>query len=279
MTSPIGERLAELPSGERLRFSLGTAPAGELLLAAHTGRFTGCLQLLPGRIDPRISMQRRRELPPGTELLFFREGSCVGYEELGPEGTEAVRRHLSDAGRLDASETAAFARVRSVRQLALELGGRGLVDRAVLDGAVRGRALERLFLRGGDTESTVGVDPGLEALLEFHPVYVDVRPAIAFALVSHARAADKRAQLARAAGRRARLVAPYDERRNAYGLPEAILEAVRALGGDGVSFGAAPALGGLSEGDLAGLLYFLDRVGLLELSDAQPSAAAIRSSA
>ena len=65
-------------------------------------------------------------------------------------------------------------------------------------------------------------------------------------------------------GRMVRILTPYDERRNSYGLPPPVVAALRSLE-RGFRMVGTVALPGLSSEETAGLLLLLDRMALLRV--------------
>lgn len=268
----LAERLSAMASGETLRFPLAALPLSELLLTLQSERFTGGIALRAGGHTPAPHFSStsggRASLVSGTDLLFVREGGLVGLETVGRAGVRGLAEVLLALRLLDRAEVEAFAGGASHGlELGRQLSERGLISGRDLDRAVAEHGRRRLFARASDDRSMVDIRAGMDALAHFHPVYIDLRPAVAFGLVVHGRPVDKRAQMMRATQRYTRLVAPYDTHRNAYGLPPPVLEALEALG-RGVMFGDPPRFRSLSWSDTAGVLLLLDRIGLLEVHDA-----------
>ncbi|MEL6188934.1 MAG: hypothetical protein AAFU79_30305, partial [Myxococcota bacterium] len=223
-----------------MRFPLAVCPLAELLIVLQAERFTGCIGLRPGGQTPPPEFSRtkrgRAGLARGSDLVFFREGGAVGLERVGPSGATQLAQILFEHGAFDRAEMDAFAEgLPDALALARELESRRLVKRSELDRAVAEHARRRLFARAGDASAMVDLQCGIDALAHFYPVHIDLRPAIAFGLVVHGHAADKRAQMTRVRGRFARLVAPYHAERNAHALPPPVLRALKRLA-EGVLF-------------------------------------------
>jgi hypothetical protein len=140
-----------------------------------------------------------------------------------------------------------------------------LLDEATLQRACAEQARRRLFSLYDRLGAIVLLREGIHRLARFHATYVDVRPAIAYGCVVKAAPWRKREMSEKAANRRARLIAPYDESRNAWGLPPPALIAVRKLSNETVELEQKPCLPGLTQDTTAGLLLLLDRMSLLSL--------------
>ncbi len=263
MSGRLAESLLHLAPGEVLRFPLGVWPLAEVLSTAHAGRLTGRLRI--GRTEP--------------DLLFAREGAIVGIERPGRAAARGLGSELRSDGHLTAAEAEAFAEgAHGLSDFARRLLSRRLLSAEDLDRAVASHAHRRLFARAAEPDTRVEIEAGLDALAGFHPVHIDVRPVIGFGLILHGSLPAKQAIMRRATGRRARLIAPYDHRRNAHGLPPPLLEVLAPLH-FGIELGDPPRLGRFGWTETAGLLLFLDHIGLLELeplsrSPAGPSASA-----
>jgi hypothetical protein len=121
------------------------------------------------------------------------------------------------------------------------------------------------------------VRQGLDKLAHFHPTHVDLRPAIAYGIVVRADPARKAEIAQSAAFKRVRLVAPYDEKRNSYGLPPPVLVAMRSLSKEPVVFDSVPSLPGLSPDTTAGLLLLLQRMSLVAVEDSSAKTASTSS--
>lgn len=207
--------------------------------------------------------ERLRALPPGGELRFnlrdcpldevlltVHESRFTGAVDLGAL-PEVDRLYLSDGAVVGV----------------VGVGGPAMQADPPADPA--GAARRRLLQLYERPESPVWVREGLDRLAGFQPTWVDVRPVIAFGLVVKAAPVRKQAILADTFGKRVRLVAPYDERRNGYGLPPPVLHAMRLLAADGVVFDGATRLPGLDASTTAGLLLLLHRMSLLRLEDVE----------
>ncbi len=239
-----------LPAGKKT-FDLADIPFDEVLLSLHEGRFTGVL-----------------EVGKGAELdrIFLSEGSVVG---LRPRPS-VDRRLLVEAFsslKLASAEAVAAAMDEAKDGLALgrQLVEAGLVEADHLDKAVEEQARRRLFALYEVEREDVRVKEGLDHLKNFHAVGVDVRPVISFGMVVRSSIDRKREMIDKVRGKTVRLVAPYDEQRNGYGLPPPVLLALRDLA-EGVTFNGEIALPTLKPSETAGVLLLLDRMSLLKVS-------------
>ncbi len=249
----LGRLLAALEAlapEDELGFSFGELPFDELLLTLHRRRFTGVVEL---------------GTPPEVDRLFLREGAMVGLlarpsVELQQLGNVIVQLKILSREMLGATldEDPSAGGV----ELAQRLVESALVAREDMDRALEEHGRRRLFSLYDLGPEPVLVREGFDRLAHFHPIAVDVRPAIAFGMVARSSPQRRREALRRLASRRVRMQTPYDERRNTYGFPPPILAALRDLA-RGVTFGLEPSLPGLAEG--AGLLLFLERMSLLQL--------------
>ena len=70
----------------------------------------------------------------------------------------------------------------------------------------------------------------------------------------------------RLAGKRIRMIAPYDEERNAYWLPPRVMGSIRSLS-DWLELGDTPMLPRLDDVTSLGVLLLFERVALLEVSE------------
>ncbi|MEO1338672.1 MAG: hypothetical protein AAFV29_23715, partial [Myxococcota bacterium] len=202
-----------------------------------------------------------------ADRICLREGAFVGM---------AVRRSADAVGLQDAllsfrivSEDALAALsddgTQDARLLAKVLVERRFVSEADLHRAVEAHVRRRLFALYdlGATEP-VRVRQGLMHLASFWPVAMDIRPFVAFGMVVRSSAGRRAAIMAEVRGRTVRIVAPYDARRNGYGLPPPVVGAMKALE-SGVYMDDAVTLPGLSADETAGLLLLLHRMSLLQL--------------
>ncbi len=237
------------PRGE-LKFTLADIPFDELLLHLHTARFTGLVEVGAG--DDR-------------DRVFLREGSVVGLRPPAAsdrsslrEGLLALKLMAPDA--IDAVTDGA----RDGLQMGEKLVESGRVTADELDRAVEEQARRRLFSVYDRAEAPVRLAEGLDRLAHFHAVYVDVRPAIAFGMVVRSGPGRKQAMLQKVRNKSVRLVAPYDETRNGYGLPPPVLLALRELA-EGVTMNGDIGLPGLSSSETAGVLLLFDRMSLLKI--------------
>jgi hypothetical protein len=142
-----------------------------------------------------------------------------------------------------------------------------LIEPDTLARACAEQARRRLFHLYEHVEAPVLIREGIKRLAHFYPTFVDLRPAIAYGMVVRSAPARKQAMAERARRHRARLIAPYDEGRNSYGLPPPVLMAIRTLSAESVLFDDQPTLPGLTPETTAGLLLLLHRVSLLSLED------------
>jgi hypothetical protein len=243
--------LSSLPPGGQTRFSLLDVPFDEVLLSLHVGRFTGVVEVGTG---------------PEVDRVFLREGAVVGLRAR-PSVDRALLLDSLQALKLASPEAAAAAMDDAPDGLALgqHLIDAGLVSANDLDRAAEEAARRRLFAIYDDDTQPVRVAQGMERLAHFHPVFVDVRPAIAFGMVVRAGDDRKIAMVEKVRGRTVQLVAPYDESRNGYGLPPPVLLALRDLSRGVTLNGGDVLLPGLSASETAGVLLLLDRMSLLKL--------------
>lgn len=255
MQSPsLPRALGALAPDGALDFSLSDMPLDELLFALHTGRFTGAV---------RVSLDET------TDRIYFREGAAVGMVPAAAHDVQPYA-HLLVQMKLLSEETltAVWSDAEPEDGVALE---RALLDNELLDAETMRRAAEeharrRLFALYDSPDAEVRVRAGLRSLAHFSPIYLDVRPAIAFGMVVRS-SADRKATIAdRVRGRFVRLLAPYDERRNSYGLPPPVLQALRDLG-SGVNLQQEVQLQGISASDTAGLLLLFDCMSLLKIEE------------
>lgn len=248
----LQEALDAVPPGGALTTTLADHPLDELLFTLHTRRFTGAMRVG----DP-------------MDRVFLREGVVVGLKPPPAADVEGLGATLVQLKLLSREALAA------VREDCDPADGVALA-RAVLDAALLSpdavtRATEeharrRLFgLYESPSETEVELRAGLESMAHFNPIYLDVRPAIAFGMVVRADPERKRALAERVRGRRVGLLAPYDERRNSYGLPPPVLMALRDLA-KGVRMQPDGALPGLSQSETAGVLLLFERMSLLTVS-------------
>lgn len=250
----LQEALEALPVGGALELTLADVPLDELLFTLHTQRFTGAM-----RIQASASPDR----------VYFREGSVVGVVPP-PENDVAALANLLVQMKLLSEEAlgAVWDDGEPPDGVALT---RVLLDSGLLGPDAVGRAVEeharrRLFALYDAPAAGVELRAGLESLAHFVPVYLDVRPAIAFGTVVRADA-DRKAEMARRVrGRTVRLLAPYDERRNSYGLPPPVLIALRDLA-VGVRLSREVKLPGLSAAETAGVLVLFERMSLLDVRE------------
>ncbi len=253
MQSPsLPRALGALAADGALDFSLRDMPLDELLFTLHTGRFTGAVRISVGAT---------------TDRIYFREGMAVGMvpdtaHDVQPYGRLLVQLKLLSEETL----TAVWSEARPEDGVALE---RVLLDNDLLDEETVRRAAEeharrRLFALYDSPDADVRVRAGLRSLAHFSPIHLDVRPAIAFGMVVRS-SSDRKAEIAdRVRGRFVRLLAPYDERRNSYGLPPPVLQGLRDLG-NGLRLQQEVRLQGISASDTAGVLLLFDCMSLLNI--------------
>lgn len=130
------------------------------------------------------------------------------------------------------------------------------------------RVRRRVFALYERFDAPITIRVGREHLSGLVTLALDVRPVISFGFVVKSSEDRRRSIIAEAFGKRAKLLAPYDERRNGYGLPPPVLHAMRLLAEDGVVFHGAPTLPGLDAPTTAGLLLLLSRMSLLRFENA-----------
>lgn len=249
---PLIESLRGIGRGDILRFRLADIPLDEMLLTLHVSRFTGSISV--------------GDHPP--DYLYLRGGTVVGVRPKEHLAAQLLGQVLVQLKVLDQ---------RSLDQVLAEGAGDGLllgqrllnggwIAAEDLDRACAEQGRRRLFHLYEYDDAPVVVCQGLERLSNFHPTFVDLRPAIAYGMVVRADAARKQEVVDRVKNRSARLTVPYDEQRNSYGLPPAVLHGVRQLSNGGIAFDDAPALPGLGTDETAGVLMLFDRMSLLEIS-------------
>jgi serine/threonine protein kinase len=247
---PFEEALRNLAYGSELTFSLRQLPLEEALMVLHDSRFTGTLDL-GGEPDP--------------DRIYFRSGAVVGISPNRKLDAQLLGNALIDLRAVSADAIEMIP--RGLKDLDAALLGRYLIQRGLIDqnGLERAqleqarRRLYRLFER---KDATANVREGLDQLKNFFPTMVDIRPVIAFGMVVCSDLDRKNQTVQRMRNRRVRMPAPYDETRNAFGLPSPIVEAVRDLP-RGVRLGPMPMLPGLDPMTTAGVLLLFERAGLL----------------
>ena len=246
----FGEAVAK--PGADITVTLADIPLDELLLTLHTGRFTG---------DVRIGD------PPDTDRFCIREGTFVGMRPRPSLDTKGLQGALL-AYRLVSEETLAALSddgMAPARTLAKTLLEQGLVSEADMQRAIEEHVRRRLFaLYDLPPVSTSRVRQGLDHVAGFWPVPIDVRPVVAFGMVVRADQFRRAAMMDKVRGRLVRLLSPYDEQRNSYGLPPPVVAAMKSLE-EGARMVGEVALPGLSIEETAGLLLLLDRMALLRL--------------
>lgn len=246
--------LAELTPGGQFSVDLRDIPLDEVLFAVHVQRFTGRVELGP---------------PGSLDRLYFREGALMGvlpppHLDVSLFGEALLQQKVISREILAAvQDEGPFA---DARALAERLIATGAVAPADVDRAAAEQARRRVFQIYDVPAEDLHVREGLDRLAHFLPTYVDLRPAIAFGMVVRASPARKMELKARLMHRHVRVIAPYDEKRNGYGLPPALLFAMRTLA-EGVSLGPEARIHPLSAEDSHGLLLLLERMSLLAISE------------
>jgi hypothetical protein len=252
----VEDALRTLKPEAEIRFTLRDIPLEELLLTFHETRFIGAVDV--GAM-------------PEVDRVFFREGAVVGlqpYQHLDAQLLGGILVEMKRLSRSDLDQVLADKTVTDGVLLGQRLLARRLIDEDTLNRACAEQARRRLFHLYEYEAAPVLVREGIHRLARFFPTYVDVRPAIAYGMVMRSATEKKRAMAKRAANHHARILAPYDEKRNSYGLPPPVLQGMRLLA-EGVEFEAVPSLPGLNAEMTAGLLVLLERMSLLRLEDPQ----------
>lgn len=252
MTRPaLIEALRGLGNGGIVRFRLEDVPLDEVLLTLHVSRFTGSVSV--------------GDHPP--DYAYLREGAVVGVRPNVHLAAQLLGQVLVQQKALRQDDLDRVLNEGGANGLLLgeRLLGRGLITAEDLDRACAEQGRRRIFHLYDHADAPVVVCEGLHRLSNFHPTYVDLRPAIAFGMVVRANAERKREVIEKVRNRRARLAVPYDEQRNSYGLPPAVLYGVRELSNGGIAFSHDPALPGLGRDETAGVLLLFDRMSLLEI--------------
>jgi hypothetical protein len=250
----VVEALRSLRPEAEVRFTLLDIPLEELLLTFHETRFTGAVDV--GAL-------------PEVDRVFFREGAVVGlvpYRHLDAQLLGGILVEMKRLSRADLDAVLADRSVTDGVLLGQKLIARALIDEDTLNRACAEQARRRLYQLYDAPEAPVLVREGINRLARFFPTYVDVRPAIAYGLVMRSSAERKRDISHRVTNHFVRVVAPYDEKRNSYGLPPPVLSGMRTLS-DGVTFDNVPTLAGLNAEMTAGLLLLLERMSLLRIED------------
>jgi serine/threonine protein kinase len=247
---PFEQALRTLAKGAELSFSLRQLPLEEALMILHESRFTGTLDL-GGE--------------PDHDLIYFRGGIVVGISPNRKLDAQLLGNALIDLKAISADALEMIP--RGLKDLDAALLGRyliqrGLIDQAGLERAQIEQARRRLYRLFERKDAIGNIREGLDQLKDFFPTMVDIRPVIAFGMVVCSDLDRKNQTVQRLRNRRVRMAMPYDEARNAYGLPSPIMEAVRELP-FGVRLGPMPMLKGLDPMTTAGVLLLFDRAGLL----------------
>lgn len=254
----VADGLRSLRPEAELRFTLLDISLEELLLTFHETRFTGAVDV--GAL-------------PEVDRVFFREGAVVGmvpYRHLDAQLLGGILVEMKRVSRADLEAVLADRSVTDGVLLGQKLIARALIDDDTLNRACAEQARRRLYQLYDSPEAPVLVREGINRLARFFPTYVDVRPAIAYGLVMRSSAEKKREIVRRVANHFVRVLAPYDEKRNSYGLPPPVLLAMKTLS-EGVQFDSVPSLGGLNAEMTAGLLLLLERMSLLRVEDQAPA--------
>jgi hypothetical protein len=255
------EKLRSPKPEAELRFTLRDVPLDEVFLTLHEARFTGALDV--GAM-------------PEVDRVFFREGAVVGvvpYRHLDAQLLGAILVEMKKLQRPDLEAVLKAQRGMDGLILGQRLLQKELIDHDALERACTEQARRRLFYLYESTESPALVREGIHRLAHFHPTSVDLRPAIAYGIIVKASPDRKAAIAASSAFRRVRLVAPYDESRNAWGLPPPVLVAMRTLSAKPFEFDSMPCLPGLNTDTTAGLLLLLHRMSLIVFEDISESTA------
>jgi hypothetical protein len=246
----LDQVLRSLEPNSEVSFSLADFPLDEVLLVLHETRFSGETQI---------------GLPPEVDRLEFRDGKLIALTpnrfqhvalmvsilvEMRATGGDALRAVVEEDATMDG---ALFGK---------KLINRSMVDRETWERASFEAARRRLF----QLYDLVGAQTVIyrsDSVERSDATAIDVLPAIAYGIVVRAVPARRQAMLAFAAHKVVRLLAAYDLDRNRCGLPPALLEAVKHLMGEGVTFGSVPNLPGLTPDTTAGILLLFQRMSLL----------------
>ncbi len=243
---------AVMVRGAEVTLTLGEVALDELLLTVHTGRFTGAVRV--GE-------------PPESDRLCFRDGAFVGMKPRPSADARGFTETLLALRMLTPETLSALSDdgTREPRSLAKSLVEQRLLEERDLRRAIEEHTRRRLFALYDLTRPTpIRIREGIEHVAGFWPVPIDVRPIVAFGMVVRADPERRSGMLAKVRGRTARIVTPYDERRNSYGLPPPVVAALRSLE-RGHRMEGDMALPGLSSAETAGLLLLLDRMALLQV--------------
>lgn len=248
----ISEILLGFRDNPVLELSLADHPLDEVLFGLHTQRFTGAM-----RVGPDVDYDR----------LYFREGAVVGLMPPDARGVALLCEVIPQLRILDGGQLEGFVRAsqpKDVLELGQALVQAGWLTSDALDRAMDEMARHRLFALYSENQTRIRLLEGIEKLAYFHPIHVDVRPAVAFGTVVKPDPAQHTEMVQRFLGKRVRLTVPYDENRNSYGLPPPVLIALRDLA-RGVKLGVPPRLPTLSERQTIGVLRLFDRMSLLSV--------------
>ncbi len=252
LDTSLQEALSALPTGGALDLTLEDLPFDEVLFTLHTSRFTGALRVHADAEPDRV---------------YFREGVGVGVVPAPAHDVDALAQLLLQMKIMSEEALAAVWDAGPPADgvaLCRALLDTGLLGPEAVSRAVEEHARRRLFTLYDSPGAKLELRAGLESLAHFTPIYLDVRPAIAFGVVVKADP-DRKADMARQVrGRKVRLLVPYDERRNSYGLPPPVTLALRDLA-RGVRLQTEVVLPGLSASETAGILMLLDRMSLLTI--------------
>lgn len=246
-------RLDALSSGQPIQFAFGDRAFNELLLDLHVRRFTGLLRLgIKEAMDHVFfhgGMVVGMRVTPSQDFPLLR-AATLKLRQLNAQDFDTLRQGLSDG--------VAFSR---------ELIAQGWLSEEEVGQAMEGQARRRMFqLYDLDPSVPMRLQEGLEALSYFHPIHLDIRPIISFGFVMRSDAAREREIAGRVAGKRVRMIVPYDERRNSYGLPPPVMQAIRPLV-QGVVLGSQPKLPALGSREVLGVLRLLEQMRLLKIEE------------
>jgi hypothetical protein len=245
--------IERIEPGGILRFRLAELPLAELLLTVHTSRFTGSIAIGDHPADH----------------VFLRDGGVVGVtpkRHLQAQLLGEVLVHARALDRETLDQVLAEDDLSDGQLFGQRLLHHQMITAEDLDRACAEQARRRLFsLYDEHTDAPVLLCEGMKRLASFQPTQVDVRPAIAFGMVVRGERRRKDEVARRVANRTVRLAAPYDEQRNSYGLPPAVLQGIRGMSSGEMTLDDPPKLPGLGAEETAGVLLLFDRMSLLEI--------------
>lgn len=248
------DALRRLSAGAQVTFALFEEPLDEILFALHSSRFTGTLRLGEASREDRVC---------------FREGAVVGMAAVTAADARGLLHILEEMKLIWPDDLGPQARAaEDAFALGSVLLRDGTLTHEDLRRAAEEHARRRLLTLYDRPNVLVRVQEGLRSLSRFLPIYVDIRPAIAFGTVVRADGIRKESMRRKVADRHVSLVAPYEERRNSYGLPPSLFVALRALA-NGMSFTREVQLPGLSCSDSLGILLLFDRMSMLRFRPAE----------